>query len=444
MSEELLENARALYRAGQLGEAAGLYHEVLRGNPRHFEALSSLAGLYFGRSQFDKAEYLAGEALKLDPFHIGSLTIRGLSYLRLKRYEKALASFDTVLILQPGLVDAIANRATVLLEMGRLEEAIAAFDAALALEPTHAVSWNNRGNALHMLSRNEEAVDSYERALAVAPEFEDARRNRLYALGALKRGAPGFAEVLHAQALDAMRREKWQEAEARFNEVLTHDPEHPDARVQLKKAAITGKSQEFDHFAPNFEKHLASLEYRVPEYLRELAQQVAPGARAPLDILDLGCGTGLVGNAFSDLAQGGRLDGVDLSTQMMELARKRGIYTELAREDLESVLARTDRTYDFVVCADTLIYLGDLAGVFSGAFRVLRPGGLFFFGVESKDGEGWDFSTATCRYRHSAAYLEAEAARAGFVFAGRMDRALRLERSEPVPGFEIALRKPAS
>ena len=49
-----------------------------------------------------------------------------------------------------------------------------------------------------------------------------------------------------------------------------------------------------------------------------------------LDILDIGCGTGLVGAQVRDLA--GRLDGVDLSPAMLEKAKIKGVYDGLFQE----------------------------------------------------------------------------------------------------------------
>lgn len=48
-----------------------------------------------------------------------------------------------------------------------------------------------------------------------------------------------------------------------------------------------------------------------------------------LDILDLGCGTGLIGSWFKDYAR--TLVGVDVSPMMLDMATKKGCYHELRR-----------------------------------------------------------------------------------------------------------------
>jgi len=175
-------------------------------------------------------------------------------------------------------------------------------------------------------------------------------------------------------------------------------------------------------------------------HVRKLAERVLPPDTRALRILDLGCGTGLVGEAFKDLASGGRLDGIDLSPKMIEVARSRGIYDELVLGDLEKVLLAGGRSYDLIVSADTMVYLGDLFPTFCGVFKHLEPGGLYIFACEAKPGEGWEQIPAN-RFRHSERYIRNEAPRAELDVVDLMDCTIRSEAGEPVPGFAVALQK---
>ena len=166
---------------------------------------------------------------------------------------------------------------------------------------------------------------------------------------------------------------------------------------------------------------LGQLGYCAPRILRELVAVVAPDiGKNSLAILDLGCGTGLTGMAFKDLAQ--RLDGIDLSPAMIEKARERGIYDNLTADDIVNLTTRTD-FYDVVLAADTLVYLGDLSRVLEVSYAALKPDGLFLFSAEKRDGAGYDLGPKR-RWRHSEEYLRDEAVCAGFSvsqarFAGR-------------------------
>ena len=80
----------------------------------------------------------------------------------------------------------------------------------------------------------------------------------------------------------------------------------------------------FDDYAWRFDKHLIkNLGYRAPALIAEALSAVAPDRRFAL-ALDLGCGTGLMGEALRGRVD--RLTGVDLSAAMIAKARERGVY----------------------------------------------------------------------------------------------------------------------
>lgn len=195
----------------------------------------------------------------------------------------------------------------------------------------------------------------------------------------------------------------------------------------------------FDQFAEKYDAHMVEqLSYRAPSILRVLAGFLGLGMERKLSILDLGCGTGLSGAAFADLAS--RLDGVDLSPRMLALAKARGIYTRLACAELVEALARKGRRYDVVLAADTLVYFGDLDAVFRRAAARLSANGAFLFTVEAKPGRGYDLGKKR-RYRHSEAYLRECAGRAGLDVAGLIACSPRLDAGKAVRGFALALQR---
>ena len=441
MSDTLLQDAQRAYQAGQLAEAARLYQEFLSANPAHVQALYALGMVYFQGNQLEQAEYLFGEALKLDPLFADGLCMRGVTLVKLRRPDEALACFQQALAIKPDFVEALSNHATTLLELGRLTDGLQELDRVLAIDSTHVLSWNNRGNALFALKRYRDAVESYDRALAIYPEFPEARLNRLFALGDMNRGGPGFPDILCAQGEELMRRQRWVEALSCFDEALALLPDFPQARAHHATAYREAYRRLFDESAPLFEESLLSnLNYRGHLQLREMADRVWAGAKSGLRVLDLGCGTGLVGDQFKAWTAGGRLDGIDFSAGMLDEARKRGIYDNLFLGDIEQMLAEAGETYDLVLAADTLIYFGDLSALLRGTAEHLRASGFFIFTAESKDGEGWE-PTPKRRFRHSEAYLRECARQAGLTFVERMECTLRFETGAPVPGFTVALRK---
>ena len=158
-----------------------------------------------------------------------------------------------------------------------------------------------------------------------------------------------------------------------------------------------------------------------------------------LDIIDLGCGTGLCGDKFSKISK--TLKGVDISPRMLKAASARGIYDELEENDILEALVRHQKDYDLAVSADTLPYLGELESVFLAINSALREGGLFLFTVEAHDGEGDFVLGATARYAHSRAYLEDLARRREFEMLACNDTVYRKEGGKDVPGFIVIMKK---
>src|SRR4029450_12104702 len=118
-----------------------------------------------------------------------------------------------------------------------------------------------------------------------------------------------------------------------------------------------------------------------------------------LPIRDAGCGTGLCAPFLSPYAQA--LVGVDLSANMLEKARVRGLYTQLVKGELVQFL-RTQAPQDIVVSADTLCYFGRLEEAIQAMHGALRPGGHAVFTLEAHEAEGEYRLNPHGRYSHSA------------------------------------------
>src|SRR4029453_12822471 len=93
----------------------------------------------------------------------------------------------------------------------------------------------------------------------------------------------------------------------------------------------------FDGYPETFDDHLVNvLRYQAQDLIESLRLL---NARRFERVLDLGCGTGLCGRLLKPIAD--RLDGVDLSANMLEKAAKRGIYADLVHADIGEYLHRT-------------------------------------------------------------------------------------------------------
>jgi predicted TPR repeat methyltransferase len=195
----------------------------------------------------------------------------------------------------------------------------------------------------------------------------------------------------------------------------------------------------FDQYAPRFDAALTEgLGYRGPAILREAVEAACAAEPRPIrfdDMLDLGCGTGLAGAAFRPLVR--RLAGVDLSERMVAMARAKTIYDRLEIGDLVQFLqteARERRAYSLIVAADVFAYLAWLPPVLAAAARVLAPGGLLAFTVETHEGDDVILGEKL-RYAHGAAHVRLAVSGASLTLVSLADASTRSEAGVPVPGL---------
>ncbi len=196
--------------------------------------------------------------------------------------------------------------------------------------------------------------------------------------------------------------------------------------------------QLFRDFSSNYDSKMRDkLSYQAPELLQDLIRAEI-GDATGLEILDIGCGTGLAGVALKDRAA--RLAGVDLSPEMIEFARARGIYDRLEVAEITEWLEGTQAQFDLIVACDCLVYFGDLQPLVASAARRLNPGGWFAFTMER--GERFPFHlTDSGRYAHHPGHVREVAANSGLTVARLEDGFLRMEAGVEVTGLLALLRK---
>jgi predicted TPR repeat methyltransferase len=199
----------------------------------------------------------------------------------------------------------------------------------------------------------------------------------------------------------------------------------------------------FDQYAPRFEAALVQrLGYRVPERLDALLieEMVRLGIASFGQALDLGCGTGLMGERLRHKVS--LLEGIDLSAAMIAETARKGIYDRLEKAELVEFLRQRVAANDLVTAADVFIYCGALPPLLAAVVPAMQPGGLLAFSLEAHDGDEAVFLRPSLRYAHGV-----EATRQALVDGGlevlRFEMAtLRQDRGEPVTGMLVVARKP--
>jgi len=134
----------------------------------------------------------------------------------------------------------------------------------------------------------------------------------------------------------------------------------------------------FDMYAETFDRDLVD---KLNYHRRDCWRSSSHGAcrrDVRLDILDIGCGTGLMGEGLR-AAQANAYGRRSLTQHARTGARPRHLRPP-HRKRHRGVPGDADRQFDVTVSTDVFIYIGDLAGIFAGVRRALRATAVLPFG----------------------------------------------------------------
>lgn len=338
--------------------------------------------------------------------------------------EQAILNLRQVLAISPRHAAALTMREEIEAEFCQTADY---FRSQFITRPQDPALHRAYANYLHRANRFSDSIDHYRQAIALDPD--NARAH--YGLGRVYStlGRP-------------------EEAKQCFQAAISRKPDYIDAKYFLAglgeesrfgTAKLEYVSRLFDMAADTFDRHLEQdLGYRTPALLKTAVDKIIGVSSPELDILDLGCGTGLSGIPFKNLAR--TLTGVDLSPGMLAKARERGIYDSLFEAELVDFLNDKGNAYDLVLAADVFIYVGDLEAVFSAVSTSLRDGGFFAFSVESCSGNGYTLR-GSARYAHSDRYVSETAERRAFDVVMREAITVRKENADAIKGDIFILHK---
>ena len=386
------------------------------------------------------------------------------------RIEEAIDAYRQALALRPDSAPAHNNLGVMLRSINLFAEAAAHFRAAIARNPELAETHNNLASVLVMQGQLDEAIAHYQQAIVINPDFLDARvgiatcyadRNQIV-------DALSHAEVASWQSKHPsfphfrfgvlMARCNCNDlARICFETYLEQDPaDREGARALLAKLG----------FAPL--PHRASAAQLDRLYSRRalswdrgagngpggyggarlvaMALEQLSGGRKELEIMDAGCGTGLVGELLAKSAR--RLEGVDLSAPMLVKAKAKSVYHHLHEDDLIALLRRRPQEFDAVTCAATLIHFGELEAPFAAAAIALRDGGLFIFTLFPNEQDSDSAAVAPLDglgeggcFVHGRGYVVRTAQATGFSVVAMQTEVHEFAQGKPRMGLIVALRR---
>lgn len=451
-------NVGQAYQAlGRLGEAIGAFDRAVSLDASSTEALVSAGAARLLRQQPGDAEDALTLFNKAQLKGLGSPELcqhLAVALLRTGRFQEAIASCRRAIEQKPDYAEAHYHLGVAYTQLGDMEEARRCIARAVELKPDYARALHGLAGMEASAGRWPEAEALLQRQVRANPASRDAHQALgivLQRLGRWNEATVAFIRAMRAsrgEISNATATASASDAVAKLEERITPSPETASLHFRLAtKTSIAAPPQVpapnvsglFDRYADLFDEHLlGKLEYRAPQLIVDAVRSLDPGTT--LNVLDLGCGTGLCGPLLRPISQ--RLVGVDLSPAMIDKARQRDVYDRLEVGDILDSLGRDPGKWDLLVAADVLMYLGDLVPVFEAALRALRPGGLFAFSVEAGPGDRYQLAKSTQRFTHSAPYLHHLAKIFGFEEAHFEVVTLRKEAGGDVHGLLTVLQVP--
>lgn len=196
-NSELIDEAIQQHQSGCYDKAIGIYHQILKEQPNHVDALHLLGMAKHQKGDDGQAVVHLLRAIVLNPYQSSFHNTLGQVLQRQGRFDKAAVSLRKSIDLDPSLAQAHHNLASVLRSQGQFEEAVASDRQAVELEPKYGNAHHGLGDSLQSLRRLEESIVSYAAALTI----NEQSSLTWYAMGC------ALSDLGHcADAIDSFRR----------------------------------------------------------------------------------------------------------------------------------------------------------------------------------------------------------------------------------------------
>jgi len=447
--------ALILLRQNKEDQAIKHYQTCLQIDPDNLTAAQNLGALLCKKGEFDTAITYLEKALKKEPNHLETLHNLGAIYLQQKKIDVALECYLQLLFIAPDF-NIYYNIGAIYMDQNRYGDALNYLLEALKIQPSDPSTLINLGAIYLKLEDYPKAIEKYQTALQIQPDNAEIQ----YLLSALQlqdenqtttpksapeqyirhlfdQYAPHFdthlTKFLHYQVPDLLYAAVTQQLEKNNEktqnaQISTRPPTHPtppnSTEQYRKKYGISDSS-------------CSAYNGRVGGITNQPPPSTETSSSRKLSILDLGCGTGLCGEKFRPLAR--KLIGVDLSIEMLNIARSKELYDELSCLDITAALANYTNNIDLILAADTLVYIGDLDTLFKNARQALNTEGYFAFTCENTEHYSYILQK-TARFAHSLQYISYLAKKYGFIILQHNVITMRTQKGQPINGTLYILK----
>lgn len=426
-TDKLIKKAMNRQKAGDPKAAESIYKKILRDNEQHLDAAYLLGALYAEQGNITAALKYSLQADAIPPASYRVKNNLGNLYRLQEDFATAIAYFQAALRLNPEFAEAYNNLGITYHHCNQLDDAIATYRLAVALHPGFLAALFNLGNAYWDNGNLLDAAECYLRTLELDPDYRLAH-DRL-ASYYIDKGTNETAIIHLNRCLDLDPADACG-ARIRLAYVSGVTPAL-NFPVELIQRTYLKKARHWDDDVQR--KDMAFL---GPRIIEQAVYAIKPALTQPLDILDLGCGTGLCGPFLRPLC--GTLTGVDISAAMLAQAKPKQIYDQLVCQDITAFLLDHPPSYDLVVASGVLIFYAALDPVFRAIANSLRPGGYLVFTVYKSDSQDYSIRS-NFHFAHHPDYLRHTAEFCGLKVIDLREVIHEYDKGAAQPGFVVTL-----
>jgi len=271
---------------------------------KKLDEMFSLAARHHQKGNYKDAESLYKQILEVNPTHYQSLGNLGLLAKQFNKYNISRRLLEKAIQINPNRADDHNYLGSIFQELGETRQAIDCYQQAIQITPNHADTYHNLGVLMTQVGKIQQAIGYYQHAIDL------------------------YDQVLLLNP----------------NNRRVHTSRQNTLHLLNSQVGVTTKTTPkdyiqslFDNYAKRFDYHLTeTLDYKVPQLLKNrLTKQM--GNKLTFDMaIDLGCGTGLSGEAFRPICR--QLVGIDLSPKMIEKAEKKQVYDIVENGEINEYL----------------------------------------------------------------------------------------------------------
>lgn len=449
--------ALTLMALGRLSEAKLRFQKILKRDPHHSKARCNYGLLLFKEKKFLKAldEFLL--AIRDDPDLQEAYYNIALCYLHLEKTEEAIETLVNLQKSYPKFFQAHLLLGKLYLQNGARAKAERLFTDLL---PRIKEDPSKLATSLNFLLE----YNIFDKALSYALKLRRILPNNeeiLYNIGVIfsRQGAILSAQKAYHRVLKInknhfptlnnlgfiyLMEKDYSHAQNYFNAAQEVNPSdqgvayaltllkkrHGD-KVTLEQAPEDYLRRLFDSYAGHYDCHMQyGLGYLLPELIDQELKQILKDSK-PLVILDIGCGTGLCGSFLRDRAA--KLIGIDISSNMITEAEKKGCYNILQTKSDTHYLKENKEKYDLIIAADVWVYRGDLTEIIALCHHRIENEGLLLFSLEINQEDQQPYLLgSTGRFLHNRNYVAEVLEKNRFRLLKEIKKSLRRQAGMPV------------